>query len=310
MVEEPVDFLKMHLNVNWLRPESALWDAVASNLICKLDIAPPSLDLGCGNGIFSFITFGGDFSIDYDWYINVKPEGFWKNKDIYDACEQRAVKGFIIKKPKCSFNVGLDYKGNLLRQAEKLNFYQNIIQHNANYKLPFADSQFNTVFSNILYWLNDLEKSLKELYRVLDEQGVAILCIPNTKFLEYCRTYRWRENRSQLLRLLNHGRLKSLRWVMPYNDFALAARSAGFRIIQHSYYLSPLILKIWDVGLRPLSPVLIKMANMLDARSRREIKSEWIANALKFLLPIFDMEKKQRQEGGFHLFVLKKQELH
>ena len=73
----PIDFLKAHLNVAWLRPESALWDAIASTIISKMKLPPPTLDLGCGNGIFSFITAGGDFSIEYDWYKNVDTEGFW-----------------------------------------------------------------------------------------------------------------------------------------------------------------------------------------------------------------------------------------
>jgi len=57
------DYIKAHLNVAWLRPASALWDVIASTMILKYEIKHPSLDLGCGNGIFSFITAGGEFSV-------------------------------------------------------------------------------------------------------------------------------------------------------------------------------------------------------------------------------------------------------
>ncbi len=65
------DHIKAHLNVAWLRPESTLWDVIVSTMISKYENKPPSLDLGCGNGIFSLITAGGGgFSVDFDWYIN------------------------------------------------------------------------------------------------------------------------------------------------------------------------------------------------------------------------------------------------
>ena len=45
-----IDFLKAHLNVAWLRPESALGNTIVSIRISKYKIIPPSLDLGCGIG--------------------------------------------------------------------------------------------------------------------------------------------------------------------------------------------------------------------------------------------------------------------
>ena len=82
---ESQSFLDAHLNVNWLRPESVLWDAVASTVISEFPILSPSLDFGSGNGIFSFITAGGTFSPEYDWYRNADPTGFRQNRDIYDS---------------------------------------------------------------------------------------------------------------------------------------------------------------------------------------------------------------------------------
>ena len=42
---------------------------------------------------------------------------------------------------------------------------------------------------------------------------------------------------------------------------------------------------IWDVGIRPLSPVLIEMANALDASRTREIKAKWLDVWERLLLP-------------------------
>lgn len=303
---DPIDFLKAHLNVAWLRPESALWDAIASTLISKYDIISPSLDLGCGNGIFSFITAGGSFSIDYDWYINVEPEGFWEDKDIYNVCKISSLKEYILELPKYSFTFGLDHKPNLLAQAKALNLYKNLIEHDANKSLPFEDGQLETVFSNILYWLSEPKSSLKEIYRILDKNGLALLCIPNKKFLEYCFTYRWEEKNSSLLKKLNRGRSENMHWVVDYKEFAGCAKDAGFKVVHHQYYLSRLTLTIWDIGLRPLSAVLIKMANALNPEQRRTIKREWMETVLDFLLTLYEMEINSKEEKGFHFFVLEK----
>ncbi len=303
---KPQHYLEAHLNVAWLRPESALWDAIASTVISKYEILPPSLDLGCGNGIFSFITAGGNFSIDYDWYMNTKTEGFWDNKDIYDVCNINSLEHYIAEQPEYTFTYGLDHKSNLLQQAGLLNLYDNVIEHDANLHLPFEDNQLQTVFSNILYWLSSPQKALAEIYRILDRNGVALLCIPSPKFYEYCFSYGGHKQNSSLLKKLNRGRNESMHWVMKYDEFVQMAQKNNFKIIGHSGYLSELTLNIWDIGLRPLSPLLIKMANNLKPDNRKDIKREWIETLMEFFLPLYEMDQNNNDEKGFNLFILEK----
>ncbi|MDD5155675.1 MAG: methyltransferase domain-containing protein [Candidatus Omnitrophica bacterium] len=304
--KEAGSYLREHLNLVWLRPESALWDAIASSLVSRYNVMSPSLDLGCGSGLFSFITAGGRFSCEYDVYVNLSAEGFWENKDIYDAAAVKDLDTYIVKSPRGKFDFGLDHKKNLLNQAGMLHCYRELKLHNANNRLPFADGELGTVFSNIIYWLDDLKKSIREIYRVLRKGGTAILCMPNTKFLDYCASYRWREKRSELLKMLNRGRSDNLKWVISYKDFAGLARKEGFTILDHKYYLSGTTLKFWDIGLRPLSPLLIKMSNMLDPQERAGIKKEWMNTVLRFIEPLYAQDLASKQEGGFHLFLLKK----
>lgn len=300
------DLLSAHLNVSWLRPESALWDAIASFYLSKCKITPPSLDLGCGNGIFSFITAGGRFSIDYDWYVNVDESRMNGRMDIYDICLVSNLKKYITRNPRYKFTFGLDAKPNLLKQASLLGFYDNIIEHDANRRLPFRDGEFRTIFSNMFYWLKDLDRSLEEVHRILDTGGTALLCLPNATFYDCCVSYKWKVKHSNLLRLLNGGRSESMHWTISYNEFIKKAGKVGFKITSHSYYLSPLTLKIWDIGLRPISPTLIKMANSLRNEKRAILKREWIDIAAVFLYPLYELEKKSNARMGFHFFALKK----
>ena len=200
----------------------------------------------------------------------------------------------------------MDHKNNLLKQAGALSFYEDLIQHDANLALPFEEGQLRTVFSNIVYWLKDPKQSLTEINRILDKGGLALLCVPNNKFLEYCFTYHWEERNSPLLKKLNRGRSVNMCWRMDRKQFSTLAESIGFEVVYHEYYLSKLTLSIWDIGLRPLSPMLIKMANTLNPETRRAIKIEWVETLLDFLIPLYEMEINSQEEKGFHFFALEK----
>lgn len=305
-VSEATRCLEAHLNVHWLRPESALWDAIASAVVSEVPLASPSLDLGAGNGLFSFITAGGEFAPEYDWYHNADPHGFWEGSDIYDTFVSGPRPEWIIRRPRYQMDCAVDCKPNLLRQADALDFYRETVLADANQRLPFADGVFATVFSNILCWLEPAEAALREIRRLLRPGGRALLCLPDPRFFEWCVSYRWRERDSDLLKLLNRGRSNIIQWVLPYPEFRRLAETVGFSVAWHTTYLSQLTLKVWDIGLRPLSPVLIKMTRALKETDRLSLKAEWISSLRPFLTELFEMDRSSPEPGGYRCICLEK----
>lgn len=305
MIEDS-DLLDAHLNVAWLRPESALWDAIASDVIAQESFESPSLDLGCGNGIFSFITAGGRFSIHYDWYRNAIPEGFRENRDIYDHFHEGPSDGCVTRVPGYTLDCGLDAKPNLLRQAMALPFYQTGVAANANFSWPFSDETFRTVFSNILYWLDSSDHVFRETRRVLAPRGRAYFCLQDPRFKEICVSYQWKKHGSDLLRLLNRGRSESSLWTVTREEIDLLCRKHGFTIVSHRTYLSPMTLRIWDVGLRPLSSVLLRMISRLSEEDRATIKQEWMDTLRPFLREALLLDRNSEETGGYHFVVLEK----
>ena len=95
------------------------------------------------------------------------------------------------------------------------------------------------------------------------------------------------------------------RWVDP-RILTTLARSLGFKVVSHTCYLSPLTLKAWDIGLRPLSPVLIKMVNKLTSADRLAIKAEWMNTVRPFLAELYELDRKSTEQGGYHFVCLEK----
>lgn len=292
------------LYTNWLRPENVAWDSVASKLISdELLISENIMDMGIGNGYFTFITLGGKFDKAYDWYYNVDTEGFWQNKDIYDSVKVQNISRFIEKKPDKKVKLAVDHKQNLLTQAGQLGFIEKTLCADANDKFSFEG--IDTVFSNILYWLDDPFKVLKNLSENLKTGARIIIVFPNPSFYEYCRSYKLE---SKTWKMLNRGRAECMMWKMGLEEFGNElAKKTDFKIAKATRYLSKRTLQTWDIGFRPFSSPLIKMANNLSSEKRLEVKMEWCDICQPFIYEFLENEiGKGPSEGGFNFVVLSK----
>jgi len=295
-------FLNAHLNLQWLRPESAVCDAVASELIAKCQFDRPCLDLGCGNGLFSFVTAGGTFIEYYDWYRNAEP----RQPDMYDAVRMLPRPAWVARRPTYGMTVGFDVKESLLMQAAALNFYDEVRLGDANRPLPFADETFATVFSNILSWVTNAPGTLTEIFRALRRGGRAALCLPTERFAEYCISYRWREQESTLLKLLNGGRADTMQWCLPWAELGQLVRRVGFRVIDRLEYWSPLTARVWDISLRPLSPVLVSLVGRLGETERAAAKRDWIEIVRPLGVELLALERASTAPGAYQLLYLER----
>lgn len=290
--------------MSWLRPENVIWDAVAAKMIYhELRESKDLLEVGIGNGYCTFMILGGKFKKEYDYYYNVNTKGFWDNKDIYDHVTSYNIKQYILKYPENRVKYALDHKSNLLEQTKQLGFVDQLILQNANDVIDFDG--VSTIYSNIIYWLADPIKVIKNFDHLLKKGGKIILVFPNNKFYQYAISY-GRKNKLQVL--LNRGRADSMMWSMDMEDFAkIIQEHTGLSITKYQKYLAETTLKIWDIGLRPISPHLINMANYLNEKTRMEIKDEWCATILKFLEELLPIELDSGpKEGGFNFVVLEK----
>ena len=113
------------LNVYWLRPETALWRELDIRAMHQFKFTSPSLDLGCGDGMFSFIRAGGAVSNQFDAFRSVANlDKFFENVEVYDAYEKNE-QSIVVEPPGYQIDVAFDHKENLLKRACSLIYIAN-----------------------------------------------------------------------------------------------------------------------------------------------------------------------------------------
>jgi len=297
----------------WLRPETAMWRELDIRAMQQFEFLSPSLDLGCGDGVFSFIRSGGMFDQSYDAFRSVSNlEQFFENVDVFDSFDNTK-KPIVVQKPAYEIDLGFDHKENLLKKADQLNFYRSLRQGDANKQLPFKDNSFNSVFSNIVYWLDEPDLVINEIARILSPGGKVCLMLPNDtlpEFSFYNELYLKSKNvKWKFLEKLDRGRFSAnIRHARTQQAWEKMFNNSELKINEHVSHLSDTTVKIWDIGLRPLFPVLLKMTNSLDKENLLKIKQEWIETLREFLEPIIlmDDELGEGLAPAFHCYILEK----
>lgn len=304
--------LEDFLNVFWLRPEAGLFMAISAYVLKTAPATPfqgPSLDLGAGNGTFLFLAGGGQLSLEYDYYVQAgNLDKYWDHADIYDNFNKAGKPSYITRVPEHKITYAFDHKDNLRKQAEFLNFYEDFKVGNADERWPFEDGQLQSVFSNIFYWLQDPQFLFRELSRVLKKDGKAFLALQDPALPDLCPTYRPEDYPafSETLTLLNRGRNKTSLWRRSVEELEELCEKNDLEVIYKRGYLSDMVMKIWDIGLRPLSPVLISMANTLSEEERRKHKAEWLKIITDLLLPVYLSQRDVTENCGYIYLVVQK----
>ncbi|MDH5666796.1 MAG: methyltransferase domain-containing protein [Nitrospira sp.] len=310
---EASDTLKQLLNVFWLRPETALWREIDIRTMSAFEMRSPSLDLGCGDGLFSFIRAGGELDVSFDAFRSVsRMDKFFQNVDVFDSYDENQSSA-VIKPPKYQIDVGFDCKTNLLKKAGQIGLYGTLKQGDANKPLPFPEASFNSIFSNIIYWLDSPQSVIAEISRVLKPGGTACLMLPNITFPQfsfYKQLYvNGGDDRWRFLEMLDRGRFSdNIRQAKPLDEWQAMFGQAGIRIERHHYHLSKLTIQAWDIGLRPLFPILLEMSRELPPEKRIVIKAKWTEIMRTFIEPLLEIDRTLpgNEDPAFHCFELRK----
>lgn len=273
----------------------------------------PSLEIGCGDGVYSFLRAGGAFDLRFDVFQAVADlDKYFQKADVYDS-----VQGFIgptvVNAPSYRISMGVDHKANLLQKADALGLYENLRVVDANEPLPFPNDSYVSIFSNILYWLDDPSRIIYEIRRVLRPRGLCCLMLPNGTFRDFSfyerLCLRPGDKRYQFLERLDRGRMTdNVRHAKSDAEWRRLFDAAGLGVVGHGRHLSQVVVQIWDIGLRPIFPLLKQMVDRLGESDLARIKAEWISVFEHFLSPFLELDHSLNgnSEPAFHCYTLQK----
>lgn len=290
-----------------------MWREIDIKAMQSFEFLSPSLDFGCGDGIFSFIRAGGEFDERFDAFRTIVGlDKYFNNVDVFDAYDESS-SALVTKPPEYHIDCGFDHKENLLKKAGKLGFYRDLQKGDANQRLPFADKSFRSVFSNIVYWLDDPQAVLTEIARILKPGGRACFMLPNESlptFSFYKALFLdTKDPKWSFLEKLDRGRFSdNIRQSRSASQWEAVFDLAKLSVVEHKTHLSKSSIQIWDIGLRPLFPVLLKMTEAMDTEKSAEIKKEWVETIRQFLQPIILMDGQLNKniEPAFHCYIVEK----
>ena len=278
-MENTKELLKEYLSWFWLRPENGVTTTLRSREYINTFKfrRGKTLDVSCGDGVFSFIASGGKLHPGCDMFqsldLSQKRRGDF---DVFDFVDD-GLKLNITKKPDYFYDNGIDWKENLITKASHLNFYSKLDVHNNNDTLPFDDESFDYVYSNSSYWVENFEKHINDLMRITACGGHVVLQVKTDEIKNYSSNkYALSFIGDKACGILDAGRLstwKGLRSLSNLDDIFYGIEN--FEVVTRKPIYGDLIIYMWDIGLRPLFSPLAKLQEHCPAESRAEIKEEW-----------------------------------
>ena len=247
------------------------------------------MDVCCGDGVFTFLHCGGVFDPAFDVFTSVAGLDHVRDQyaDIFD-CMAEDYQPTMLSRPTDTIDVGTDLKQALLAKAEHLNLYTRLVEHDSNQPLPFGDDAFQTVYCNAAYWLTDIDLFLTELGRITQAGGCIVLQVK----LDSMRRYTLETHREALgdrfLDIIGRGRVECWPSVASRSTWEKRFARAGLTVESATPFITKTHAHLWDIGLRPIAPLLVKMTQALSPEMRLTIKNEWVDLFHELLEPICD----------------------
>jgi len=303
-------FFDQLLPILWLRPESALWYSYMLAAVEDFSVLfeSPSMEFGCMDGINTFLLLGGKIDERYDlfgeakWHPTAHREASLKN-DYYDLYDSRTVVP-IAEFPHLKLDFGVDWKDVHLEKASRLNIYRSLAKIDLSFpKLDQDDNFLRTIWAPNLYWTPHLPSALREMRRVLRrDDGRLYTILPNISQLNYMIYKNSNEKNREWLKLIDRGRFNNVvtngdtleGWISKFS-------SNGLFVVRHKRFIPEVIARVYDIGFRPMFPVLLNMYDSLSRGAPSELqilRREWIARVQYLFSPLIGLNELETENDN------------
>lgn len=286
------EFLEALLPHLWLRPERALVDAYQLSAVSSLfpeDLPHPSLEFGCTDGVCTFVLLGGRAKITYDDYLDVPvPSRILERDDYFEVADPLTLD--VVSRPaRETITYGLSWKGAHVERASRLNLYGTLIQSPLNAAIPLEENSLEFVWAPNLFQVKpeDLDSAIEGLQDVLRIGGTLVTIVPDTNQRDFELLERMPSLNSSLREVLDRGISRNLTMnAKSDKEWRAKFQQHNLEVMEHKPFLPRIVGDIYQIGFRPMFPVLLKAYKSLRSLNLSEfirIKQQWIDTEFNFL---------------------------
>ena len=205
-------------------------------------------------------------------------------------CDNDDYRPTVIEMPRTRFTLGLDLKPAMLAKAAKLDFYDVLVRHDCNQPLPFDDHAFKTIYCNAAYWIDNIAGFLDELRRIAQPNGRVVLQVKLDAMARYTLAAHHNQLGPRVLEIIGRDRLDCWQSLADRNTWEDRFATAGLLVECETSFITATHAHIWDIGLRPIAPMLTKLANGVSASTRDAVKTEWVDLFMDLATPLCDAQ--------------------
>ena len=273
-----------YFGLYFLKPFDAVNDSLTSDILLKLDWDGGVVELGSGDGEFSYVMHGGSFPIWYDRYLDTN----LSKQDMFDTHTDGKLK--ISKKLSYpNIILAIDARENHVKKILEIGFAKSALC-SAYESLPLPDASVEKIFYYTPHGLNSHEDSINEAIRVLEPKGKMLILLYDSVFKDafVCKRLSERISNktiSDYFRRLDNGRYDEITNLSRSKEEWLEYfGSKGLRCVDNHTGLSTFAWRCYDIQTRPVLRWLIRLFNFFPLWARTILKTIWMLSWFPFLV--------------------------
>ncbi len=264
-----------YFSLYFLKPFDAVNDTLTASLLSRLDWSGEIIEIGSGDGIYSYVMHGGTFPLWFDRYLLTD----LTLQDIYDTHRKNILP---CTKPLLFPSIcrAIDAKESHVVKIREIGFAKEAIC--APYEnLPLLTDSAEAVFYYTPHGLKDHGQAISEAHRILRPGGRMVILRYDSRFKGAFLCHRLAGicpgALGRYFARLDNGRYDEITNLSKTpEDWQTLFCSHGFSVQKCHAGLSTFAWKVYDIQTRPLLKSMIRIFNALPGPLRTMFKLVWM----------------------------------